>query len=76
MGVCIAMDVCWGCQGGCVHSYGCTLGVSRWVCALLWMCAGGVEVCVCIAMGVCWGCQGGCVHSYGCALGVLRCVCA
>ena len=33
VGVCIAMDVCWGCQGGCVHSYGCTLGVSRWVCA-------------------------------------------
>ena len=31
VGGCIAMDVRWGCQGGCVHSYGCALGVLRWV---------------------------------------------
>ena len=30
-GVCIAMGVSWGCQGGWVHSYGCALGMSRWV---------------------------------------------
>ena len=59
--MCIAMCIRLGCQGGCVHSYGCTLGVSRCVCAELWMCAGGVEVCV---------------HSYGCTLGVMRWVCA
>ena len=33
VGVCIAMGVRWGCQGGCVHSYGCALGVLRWACA-------------------------------------------
>ena len=26
--------MCSECQGGCAHSYGCTLRVSRWVCAL------------------------------------------
>ena len=32
MDVYIAMGVRWGFQDGCVHSYGCTLGVSRWMC--------------------------------------------
>ena len=40
MGVCwgfqddvyIAMSVRWGFQDGCVHSYKCMLGVSRWIC--------------------------------------------
>ena len=70
--VCIATGVRLGCSGGCVHSYGCVLGVLRCMCAQLWVCAGGVEVGRCIALGVCWGCSGGCVHSYGCALGMLR----
>ena len=32
MDVYIAMSVRWGFQDGCVHSYECTLGVSRWMC--------------------------------------------
>ena len=34
MDVYIAMGVRWGVQDGCVHvhSYECTLGVSRWMC--------------------------------------------
>ena len=32
MDVYIAMSVRWGCRDGCVHSYGCTLGVSRRMC--------------------------------------------
>ena len=47
MGVCIAMGVRWGCQGGCVRSYGCTLGVSRCVCVHSYGCALGVLRCVC-----------------------------
>ena len=32
MDVYIAMSVHWGFQDGCIHSYECTLGVSRWMC--------------------------------------------
>ena len=32
MDVYIAMSVRWGFQDGCVHSYECMLGVSRWMC--------------------------------------------
>ena len=32
MDVYIAMGVRWECQDGCVHSYGCALGVSKWMC--------------------------------------------
>ena len=31
----IVMSVRWGCCDGYVHSYECTLGVSRWICTLL-----------------------------------------
>ena len=31
--VCIAMGVRWGVLRGCVHTYGCALGVLRGMCA-------------------------------------------
>ena len=45
---CVEEWVCIECQGIVLS----VLRVSRWLCALLWVCTGGVEVDVCIAMGV------------------------
>ena len=59
--VCIPMCVRWGCYGGCVHTYGCALGVLRGMCEYLCVCTGGIEGDVCIP--------------YVCALGVLRGMC-
>ena len=55
MDVYIAMSVRWGFEDGCVHSYGCTLGVSRWMCTKLWVYPGGFKMDVYIAMSVRWG---------------------